>query len=58
MKAIVILLKDYFQEILQSEDIPTQWNSSILINIDKGCQDKEKLDNKMANYLKKLSSKD
>ena len=45
-EAIAILLKDYFQEILQSEDIPTQWNSSTLINIDKGRQDKEKLDNK------------
>ena len=40
---IAILLKDYFQQILESEDIPTQWNSSILTNIDKGCQDKEKL---------------
>ena len=35
-EAIAILLKDYFQQILQSEDIPTQWNSSTLINIDKG----------------------
>ena len=38
-----ILLKDYFQQKLEPEDIPTQWNSSILTNIDKGCQDKEKL---------------
>ena len=45
-EAIAILLKDYVQQILQSEDIPTQWNSSTLINIDKGRQDKEKLDNK------------
>ena len=37
---------NYSQQILQPEDIPTQWNSSILINIDKGHQDKEKLDNK------------
>ena len=35
-EAIAILLKDYFQQILQSEDILTQWNSSTLINIDKG----------------------
>ena len=40
--AIAILLKDYFQQILQSEDIPSQWNTSVLINIDKGRQDKEK----------------
>ena len=45
-EAIAILLKVYFQQILQSEDIPTQWNSSTLINIDKGRQDIEKLDNK------------
>ena len=45
-EAIGILLKDYFQQIPQSEDIPTQWNSSALISIDKGRQDKEKLDNK------------
>ena len=31
---------------MQLEDIPTQWKSSTLINIDKGCKDKEKLDNK------------
>ena len=41
-EAIAILLKDYFQQILQSEDIPSQWNTSVLINIDKGRQDKEK----------------
>ena len=34
--AIAILLKDYFHQILQSDGIPTQWNSSTLINIDKG----------------------
>ena len=45
-EAIAISLTDYFQLILQSEDIPTQWNTSIFINTDKGCQDKEKLDNK------------
>ena len=45
-EAIAILLKGYFKQILLSEDTPTQWNSSILINIDKGRQDKEKLDNK------------
>ena len=45
-EVIAILLKHYFQKILQPEDIPTQWNSSVLINIDKGCQVKEKLDNK------------
>ena len=45
-EAIAILLKDYFQQILQSEYISTQWNSSTLINIDKGHQDKEKLVNK------------
>ena len=45
-EAIATLLKDYFQQILQLEDILSQWNSSILINIDKGRQDKEKLDNK------------
>ena len=45
-EAIAILLKDYFQQILQSEEIPTQWNSLTLINIDKGGQVKEKLDNK------------
>ena len=44
-ETIAILLKDYFQQILISGDIPTQWNSSTLINIDKGHQDKEKLDN-------------
>ena len=43
---IKILLKNYFQQILQSEDKRTQWKSSFIINIDKGCQDKEKLDNK------------
>ena len=65
-EAIAILLKDYFQQILQSEDIPPQWNSSILINIDKGHQDKEKLDNKrgisltsnIAKLFKKLSLTD
>ena len=45
-EAIATLLKDYFQQILQLEDILSQWNSSILINIDKGRQDEEKLDNK------------
>ena len=45
-EAIAILLKDYFQQILQSEYISTQWNWSTLINIDKGHQDKEKLVNK------------
>ena len=45
-EAIATLLKDHFQQILQLEDILSQWNSSILINIDKGRQDKEKLDNK------------
>ena len=40
-EAIAILLKDEFQQILQSED-----NSSIITNIDKNRQDKEKLDNK------------
>ena len=44
-EAIAILLKDYFQQILQSKDIPIQWNSSVIINVDKGHQDKEKLDN-------------
>ena len=44
-ETIAILLKDYFQQILLSKDIPTQWNSSTLINIDKGHQDKGKLDN-------------
>ena len=43
---ISILLKDYFPKILEPEDIPTQWDSSILINIDKGFQDNEKLNNK------------
>ena len=38
-----ILLNDYLQQILESEDIPTQWNSSTVINIDKGHQDKEEL---------------
>ena len=45
-EAIVILIKHYFQQILQSVDTPSQWNSSILISIDKGRQGKEKLDNK------------
>ena len=45
-EAIAILLKDEFQQILQSEDTPTQLNSSIITNIDKSRQDKEKLDNK------------
>ena len=45
-EAIAILLKDYLQQILQAEDIATQWNASTLISIDKGFQDKEKLDNK------------
>ena len=45
-EAIAILLKNYFQQVLQSEDIPTQWNSSTLINIDKDCQHEEKLDSK------------
>ena len=45
-EAIAILLKNYFQQILQSEDIPTQWNSSTLISIDKDRQHEEKLDSK------------
>ena len=45
-EAIAILLKDYFQHMLQLENVPTQWNSSFMINTDKGHQDKEKLDNK------------
>ena len=45
-EAIAILLKDYFQHMLQLENVPTQWNSSIMINTDKGHHDKEKLDNK------------
>ena len=45
-EAIAILLKVYLQQILQAEDIPTQWNASTLISINKGFQDKEKLDNK------------
>ena len=65
-EANAILLNDYFQQILESEDIPTQWNSSTVINIDKGHQDKEELDNKrgisltsdIAKVLEKLSSTD
>ena len=45
-EAIAVLLKDYFQQILQTEDTPTQWNISALINIDKGRQDKGKVDHK------------
>ena len=56
-EALAILLKDYFQRILQSEDIPTQWNSSTLINIDKGCKDKGKLDNKRGNITNQQYSK-
>ena len=56
-EAIGILLKDYFQQIPQSEDIPTQWNSSALINIDKGRQDKEKLDNKRGYIINQQYSK-
>ena len=40
------LLKDYFKQILESEDIRTQWNSSVLINTYKDFQDKVKLGNK------------
>ena len=65
-EANAILLNDYFQQILESEDIPTQWNSSTVISIDKGDQDKEELDNKrgmsltsnIAKVLEKLSSTD
>ena len=46
---------------MQSEDVPTQSNSSIIISIDKGCQDKEKLDNKrgisLTNNIAKLFEK-
>ena len=65
-EANAILLNDYFQQILESEDIPTQWNSSTVISIDNGDQDKEELDNKrgmsltsnIAKVLEKLSSTD
>ena len=65
-EANAILLNDYFQQILESEDIPTQWNLSTVINIDKSHQDKEELDNKrgmsltsnIAKVLEKLSSTD
>ena len=42
-EAIAILLRDYFQQILQSADIPTQWNSSTLINKTKAAKIKESL---------------
>ena len=51
------LLKDYFKQILESEDIRTQWNSSVLINTYKDCQDKVKLGNKRSISLtRKLAS--
>ena len=60
-EAIAILLKDYFHQILQLEDISIEWNSSFLINIDKGRQDKQKLDNKrgmsLTSYIAKLFEK-
>ena len=42
-EAIAILLRDYFQQILQSADIPTQWNLSTLINKTKATKIKESL---------------
>ena len=60
-EAIAILLKDHFHQILQLEDISIEWNSSFLINIDKGRQDKQKLDNKrgisLTSYIAKLFEK-
>ena len=35
-----------FFKIFDSEDIPHQWKISMLINIDKGKKDNEKLENK------------
>ena len=36
-------LQDFFKLIFDSEDIPHQWKISMLINIDKGKKDNEKL---------------
>ena len=41
-----ILLKERFQQILLSNEIPTQWKSSVIININKGHLDREKFGNK------------
>ena len=41
----------FFKMIFDSEDISHKWKVSMLINIDKGIKDNEKLENKRGIYI-------
>ena len=44
-------IEELFNKIFKSETIPNQWREAILLNIDKGKKDKEKLENKRGMFL-------
>ena len=59
-EVLIQTLQAFSKFIFDSEDIPYQWKISMLINIDKGKKDNEKLKNKRGislcnniNYLRK-----
>ena len=49
--------EELFNKIFKSETIPNQWREAILVNIDKGKMDKEKLENKRGNSLSNSTNK-
>ena len=50
-------IEELFNKIFKSETIPNQWGEAILVNIDKGKKDKEKLENKRGISLSNSISK-
>ena len=54
-------IEELFSKIFKSETIPNQWREAILVNIDKGKKDKEKLENKrrisLSNSISKVFEK-
>ena len=50
-------IEELFNKIFKSETIPNQWRKPILVNINKGKKDKEKLENKRGVSLSNSISK-
>ena len=50
-------IEELFNKIFKSETIPNQWREAILVKIDKGKKDKEKLENKRGISLSNSISK-
>ena len=49
--------EELFNKIFKSETIPNQWREVILVNINKGKKDREKLENKRGNSLSNSTNK-